>query len=130
MQSLKRDIIDITILVADASDSCCYLLTEILEDTGIAIIRARNGSDALKICSENNRISMVLMDVMLPGMDGTDLINAIRKTGNDIIIIVITSLIHESIRKKCYNAGCDDFITKPIETEGFADYITGWFARE
>jgi CheY-like chemotaxis protein len=80
----------------------------------IQVIHAQNGLQAVELCQSNPDIKLVLMDIKLPKMNGLVATQEIKKFRNDLPIIAFTSYALAGDRKKCLDAGCDEYITKPL----------------
>lgn len=104
------------ILVADDQSYNRELLSYMLEDEGHEIIEAENGLQAQQLYQENSDISMILMDVNMPEMDGISATNAIRTMNDErfVAIIFVTALDDADVLGKCLEAGGDDFVPKPV----------------
>ena len=108
---------DKTILVVE-DDEANFLLAKIfLERDHAKVIRAENGKVAVDICKENNTIDFVLMDLRMPVMDGFEATKEIKSFRKNLLIIAVTAHVLDSIKEKALNAGCDDFISKPLKKE-------------
>ncbi|HBG24834.1 MAG: hypothetical protein A2X17_02375 [Bacteroidetes bacterium GWF2_41_61] len=103
-----------TILIAEDKDSNFILLEEMLSDFKINIIRALNGVEAVKMCKSNPNIDLVLMDIIMPEMDGYEATKRIKEFNPNLPIIAQSAYINESDRLKALSNGCCDFISKPI----------------
>lgn len=103
-----------TILVAEDDDANFLLLQKALERTNATIIHAENGKEAVNICKENKDIDVVLMDIRMPIMDGIEATSQIKMTNNNLPIIVQTAFTMSTEKEKSFKAGCDDYISKPI----------------
>lgn len=100
------------ILVCDDEKDIVNALTIYLEADGYAVIPAYNGAEALeKLAAESP--ALVLMDVMMPGMDGLEAINRLRRTSN-IPVILITAKSEDTDKILGLNLGADDYVTKPF----------------
>jgi putative two-component system response regulator len=112
----KEKIIKPLILVVDDQIQNIELLEAHLEPQGYEIVKASNGEEALEKLSKN-QIDLILLDVMMPKMDGFEVIRRIRKDPSHRLlpIILVTALHETEDRVKGIDAGCDDFISKPIE---------------
>lgn len=88
-----------------------------LEPTKAIILHAKTGNEAINICTSNNDIDLVLMDLHLPGISGLEATREIKKNRNDITVIAQTAFVFSGERQKCLDAGCDDYIAKPIRRE-------------
>ena len=91
------------------------LLEGWVEKMNANVIRAENGQEAVDICLKNDDVSIVLMDLQLPGMNGYDATRIIKQTRPDLPVIVVTANTIEEEKMKSVEAGCDGFITKPID---------------
>ncbi|PKO99650.1 MAG: hypothetical protein CVU13_03740 [Bacteroidetes bacterium HGW-Bacteroidetes-8] len=103
-----------TILIAEDKDSNFLLLEEMLSNSKINIIRALNGIEAIKMCKSNPNIDLVLMDIIMPEMDGYEATKRIKEFKPNLPIIAQSAYINESDRLKALSNGCCDFISKPI----------------
>jgi CheY-like chemotaxis protein len=93
------------------------LLERIFSDSGINIIRAVNGIEAVEVCKSNPDIDLVLMDIKMPKMDGYEATRKIKEFRPALTIIAQTAYIYESDRDAALACGCSDFISKPIKRE-------------
>ncbi len=101
-----------TILVAEDVDSN-FLLLKALIGKEFILIRAFNGLEAVNLFKVSSP-DLILMDIKMPEMNGLEATKAIRKESADIPIIALTAFAFESDRIEALNAGCTDFLTKPI----------------
>jgi signal transduction histidine kinase/ligand-binding sensor domain-containing protein/CheY-like chemotaxis protein len=104
-----------SILVVEDDPSNFMLIHEILKTTGIKIIQAENGDEALKILSSGNSPDIIIMDVKLPGIDGYETTRRIRESNKEIPIIANTAYAMEGDRNKSIEAGCNEYISKPTD---------------
>ena len=93
------------------------MLKEFLRPSGIRIIHAGTGDDAVKLYHDNKDIDVILMDIRIPGMDGYTATREIRKSSKKIPVIAQTAYAMQEDRKKCFEAGCNDFFSKPLNKE-------------
>ncbi|MFP4023813.1 MAG: response regulator [Thiohalospira sp.] len=103
-----------TILIAEDDDANFMLLEKSLAKTNAQIIRAENGKEAVRICKSNPDIDVVLMDIRMPVMDGIEATTQIKQIDKNLPIIVQTAFTMSSEKEKSFKAGCDDYISKPI----------------
>ncbi len=115
MKNLKQ--LKKTILVTEDQDSNFQLLEVLLEMWGIKTYRAVNGQEAVDYCNENKEIDLVLMDIRLPDFSGLEATRIIKKTRPDLPILAQTAYAIIGDREKALEAGCDEYITKPIRKE-------------
>ena len=94
----------------------------------MTVAYADNGPDGLEMLRTSTRIDVVLMDVMMPGMDGYETIRQIRQMGGhaDVPIIAVTAKAMKGDREKCLEAGASDYIAKPVDTDQLASLIRVW----
>lgn len=104
------------LLVDDNKDVLVYL-KRILLDTGIEVLLARSGHDAIDIIRKSDDIDLILLDMQMPGMNGIDTTKEIRKIRKDIPIIAQTAFIFEDDKDIIIEAGCDACLIKPIRRE-------------
>jgi len=114
---------DLTILIAEDEETNYLYLEELLSPTGLDIIWAKNGKEAEEICKNNNDIKLILMDMKMPVSNGYQATRQIRKFRKDLPIIAQTAYAFSQDRKKAMEAGCSDYITKPILTKDLLDLI-------
>nr|WP_255490090.1 response regulator [Bacteroides sp. 214] len=114
------------ILVAEDTDSNFFLLTSIIRDK-YKLIRAYNGLEAIEMY-KTEKPDLILMDVSMPEMDGLTATREIRKTDWEIPIIAVTAFAFDSDKKKAIDAGCNDYMSKPIKAgyllEKIAEYTS------
>lgn len=102
-----------SVLIAEDDKSNYEFIAEVLEPTGIKIYGARNGKEALDVY-EKSRPDIILMDILMPEIDGYTVTRKIRKTDRSTPIIAITAYAQDSDRVKSLEAGCNDHISKPV----------------
>ena len=104
------------ILVVDDDKKTRLLMRAVLEAGKYTVSTAEDGKKALEIM-ENEHIDLVIIDIMMPNMDGYEFTQTLRSTKNDLPILMISAKQLSSDRKKGFLAGIDDFMTKPIDEE-------------
>lgn len=116
----KHQIKDLKILIAEDEESGFDLLSVLLKDVSKEILRAKTGVETVEQCRNNQDIDLVLMDIQMPEMNGYEATKQIRKFNKDVIIIAQTAYAISGDKQKSLDAGCDDYISKPInKTELF-----------
>ncbi|HEX3007200.1 MAG TPA: response regulator [Bacteroidales bacterium] len=115
------------ILVAEDVELNFMYINELLEPTGAIIVRAENGKKAVDYCAGNAKVDMVLMDILMPVMNGYEATKQIKAMRKDIPIIAQTAYALTEDRGKAIAAGCDDFIAKPIGREELLRKINAFF---
>lgn len=108
-----------TILIAEDDEANFLLLKKSLEKTHAAIIHAENGKDAIKYFKMNPDVNIILMDIRMPVMDGIEATTQIKQIDPNIPIIVQTAFTMSTEKEKSFKAGCDDYISKPINIKEF-----------
>ena len=106
---------EINILIAEDEEVNYLYLREILNNENIKILHADNGEKAIQLFYEHSEINLILMDLKLPIINGIDAIYEIRKKNSKIPIIALTAYVSEKDKQAAMNAGCNDFITKPVK---------------
>lgn len=114
---------DLIILIAEDDDLSFSLLKETLDIVKINTIRAINGQEAIRIVNERHDINLVLMDIRMPVMNGLDATREIKKIRTDLPVIAQSAFVNQSDIKNAYDAGCDDFIPKPVEIKDLLSKI-------
>lgn len=117
-----------TILIADDDMRNIYALTTILENEGATLICAYDGKDAIEKLESNPSVNIVLMDIMMPVMDGYESMKTIRSMEKyaSLPIIAVTAKAMAEDREKCIDAGASDYITKPINNEMLMSKLKVW----
>ncbi|HLN54766.1 MAG TPA: response regulator [Bacteroidales bacterium] len=103
------------ILVAEDDDLSYTLLKEALSRSNIVTCRAKTGKEAVELVKNKDNISLVLMDIRLPELNGMDATREIKKIKPEIAVIAQSAYISQSDIKSALDSGCDDYITKPID---------------
>jgi CheY-like chemotaxis protein len=103
----------------------------VLEEHGMNVVFAENGKDAIAKLESTEDIDLVLMDVMMPEMDGYETTRAIRERPKfrALPIIALTAKAMKGDREKCIAAGASDYITKPVDTEQLLSLMRVWLYR-
>ncbi len=117
----------LTILIAEDDEFSEMLFTKLVEGCTRKIFKVKTGVEAVRTCRENPDIELVLMDINMPEMDGYEATRKIREFNNDVVIIAQTGLAFEGDREKSIAAGCNDSITKPINSTLLIKLITDYF---
>jgi CheY-like chemotaxis protein len=115
------------VLVTDDRTEIRYLLRQFLEDAGADVITAANGlaaiDDVQKSKSAGPGIDMVVMDMAMPGVDGYETTRRLRDKGYDKPIVALTAGATREDRDRCLQAGCDAYLTKPVDRQAFVDTV-------
>ncbi len=118
-------------LIVDDDIRNIFALTSVLEQHDVEVFYAENGKDGLKMLEDTAGIDVVLMDVMMPEMDGYEAMRRIRekKSFRSLPIIALTAKAMKGDREKCIQAGASDYITKPVDTEQLVSLLRVWLSR-
>ncbi len=119
------------VLIVDDDVRNIYALTSMLEHWGMDVLPAENGREALDILARTPGIDVVLMDIMMPEMDGYQTTRAIRELPQfrDLPIIALTAKAMKDDRRKCLDAGASDYIAKPVQGEQLRSLLRVWLDR-
>lgn len=115
LSDLNFDFSSINILLAEDDAISSYLIKEIVRHYNINLTHVNNGLECIKTLQERNDFSLILMDIKMPYMDGIETTLKIRETDKNIKIIALTAYALDGDKEKAIEAGCDDFITKPVD---------------
>ena len=114
---------EMKILIVDDNALCIKLLTYILKKYSQDIICVESGIQAIETIRENPDIDLILMDILLPEMDGYEATRKIREFNPEVIIIAQTALALCGEREKSIEAGCNDYISKPYKINDLLNII-------
>jgi HAMP domain-containing protein/CheY-like chemotaxis protein/signal transduction histidine kinase len=119
------------VLIVDDDVRNIFSLTSVLEDHGMRVSFAENGKYAIDLLKGASDVDLVLMDVMMPEMDGYETTRAIRQIPElrNLPIIALTAKAMKGDREKCIAAGASDYITKPVDTEQLLSLMRVWLYR-
>jgi len=117
-----------TVLVVDDDVRNIYSLTKALESLKMNVITAIDGKEALKVLAEHPKTDVVLLDMMMPNMDGYETAERIRqnKKFKHLPVIAVTAKAMTGDREKCINAGASDYITKPVDVDQLLSLLRVW----
>ena len=104
------------ILVVEDDTNARKLMKAVLERAEYSVLTASSGEEALQLL-DTNHIDLILLDIMMPGMDGYALTNELRTAGSTIPILMVTAKQLPADKRKGFLAGTDDYMTKPVDTE-------------
>jgi CheY-like chemotaxis protein len=120
-----------TVLIVDDDMRNIFALAAVLEDREMHVLSADNGRDAIEMLRRHPGVDVVLMDIMMPEMDGIATMQAIRSDSGfrDLPIIAVTAKAMKGDREKCIEAGAWDYLAKPVDTERLLAVLRAWLHR-
>ena len=126
-----EDLVDRTVLLVDDDARNIFALSSVLERRGMRVLTATTGNEAIKLIESHAGIAIVLMDIMMPEMDGYQTMEEIRKNANfrRLPIIALTAKAMKGDREKCLDAGASDYLAKPVNTEQLLSALRSWLHR-
>ena len=130
VQNDKYVWIDKIILVVEDIDLNFLYISELLKPTGAMIVHAVNGKEAVERCQKEDNIDLVLMDIYMPVMNGYEATRQIKSMRPGLPIVAQTAYAMAEDRKRAVEAGCDDFIAKPIGKDELLFKIDRFFQRK
>jgi signal transduction histidine kinase/DNA-binding response OmpR family regulator len=118
----------LTFLVVDDDFRNIFAMRALLERESGAVVAAESGADAIALLERKTDIDIILMDIMMPGMDGYDTIRAIRAMEESRVlpIIAVTGKVMAGERKRCMDAGATDYVPKPVDTSELIAALRPW----
>ncbi len=119
------------VLIVDDDMRNIFALSSVLEEHAMNVASADNGRDAIRLLAEKTPVDIVLMDIMMPEMDGIDTMLAIRKLQHrkDLPIVAVTAKAMKGDREKCMEAGAWDYLSKPVDTDILLAVLRSWLHR-
>ena len=119
------------VLIVDDDVRNIFAVTSVLERHRMEVFIAKNGKWAIELLEQNPEIDLVLMDIMMPEMDGYDTTRAIRRMSKfrTLPIIALTAKAMKGDREKCLEAGASDYIAKPVNVDQLLSLMRVWLHR-
>jgi HAMP domain-containing protein/CheY-like chemotaxis protein len=131
LNNSDEDLIGRTVLLVDDDARNIFALSSVLERRGMNVLTATTGHEAVDLVGSCPEISIVLMDIMMPHMDGYQTMNVIRASAEfrRLPIIALTAKAMKGDREKCLEAGASDYLAKPVNTEQLLSALRMWLHR-
>jgi CheY-like chemotaxis protein/signal transduction histidine kinase/HAMP domain-containing protein len=131
LNSSDEDLVGRTVLLVDDDPRNIFALSSALERRGMRVLSANNGSEAIDYIEQDAKVALVLMDIMMPEMDGYQTIQRIRanQAFRRLPIIALTAKAMKGDREKCLQAGASDYLAKPVNTEQLLSALRMWLHR-
>jgi CheY-like chemotaxis protein len=116
------------VLVVDDDTRNVFALVTVLEDKDMDVVVGKNGHDALRLLKEHDDIDLILMDIMMPEMDGYEAIQKIRTQlqFRKLPILALTAKAMKGDKVKCIEAGANDYLSKPVDTDKLISLMRVW----
>jgi CheY-like chemotaxis protein len=118
-------------LIVDDDMRNIFALATVLDNEGMVIVSADNGREAIRLVETDPDIDIVLMDIMMPEMDGIATMQEIRKLprGRELPMVAVTAKAMKGDRQKCIEAGAWDYLSKPVDPMHLLSVLRGWLCR-
>ncbi|WP_442756852.1 HAMP domain-containing protein [Methylocystis sp. JAN1] len=131
LHSSDEDLVGRTVLLVDDDPRNIFALASVLERRGMRVLTATTGREAIDLVENDPAISIVLVDIMMPEMDGYQTIQIIRQNAAlwSLPIIALTAKAMKGDREKCLRAGASDYLAKPVNTEQLLSALRMWLHR-
>jgi CheY-like chemotaxis protein len=131
LNSSDEDLVGRTALLVDDDARNIFALSSVLERRGMHVLTATTGSEAIALIESTPNLAIVLMDIMMPEMDGYQTMEAIRDNPafRRLPIIALTAKAMKGDREKCLEAGASDYLAKPVNTEQLLSALRMWLHR-
>ncbi|HEY4610949.1 MAG TPA: response regulator, partial [Ilumatobacteraceae bacterium] len=119
------------VLIVDDDPRNLFAISSVLESQGLDVLIAENGQDGIDVLMTEPGIELVLMDIMMPGMDGYSTMEVIRRQDGfaDLPIVALTAKAMVGDREKAIRAGASDYVTKPVAIDKLLDVMHRWLDR-
>jgi CheY-like chemotaxis protein len=131
LHSSDQDLVGKTALLVDDDARNIFALSSVLERRGMKVLTATTGSEAIALLESTPELAIVLMDIMMPEMDGYQTIAKIREEPGyqRLPIVALTAKAMKGDREKCLEAGASDYLAKPVNTDQLLSALRTWLHR-
>jgi len=131
LNSSDEDLVGRTVLLVDDDARNIFALSSVLERRGMQVLTANTGREAIATLEAQPEMAIVLMDIMMPQMDGYETMREIRSNPayRRLPIIALTAKAMVGDREKCLQAGASDYLAKPVNTEQLVSALRMWLHR-
>jgi CheY-like chemotaxis protein len=131
LHTSDEDLVGETVLLVDDDARNIFALSSVLERRGMKVLTATTGSEAIDVINNEPSVAIVLMDIMMPGMDGYETMQVIRSEPRfrRLPIVALTAKAMKGDREKCLEAGASDYLAKPVNTEQLLSALRMWLHR-
>jgi CheY-like chemotaxis protein len=120
------------VLIVDDDIRNVFALTSVLEQHGLSVLYAENGREGIEVLEQHDDVTVVLMDIMMPEMDGYATTTAIRRMPQfaGLPIIALTAKAMKGDREKAIESGASDYVTKPVDPDHLLSVMEQWMRTE
>jgi len=125
----KNEIKNLKVLIVEDDETSEMLLSITAKEFSKEVIKARTGNEAIEICRTNPDLDLILMDIQMPDLNGYEATRQIRQFNKDVVIIAQTAYGLSGDREKAIEAGCNDYISKPINKDELLSLIQKYFKK-
>ena len=131
LHSSDEDLIGRTVLLVDDDARNIFALSSVLERRGMKVLSATTGKEAIALIESTPELAMVLMDIMMPEMDGYQTIATVRENPayRRLPIVALTAKAMVGDREKCLEAGATDYLAKPVNIDQLLSALRTWLHR-
>lgn len=120
------------VLIVDDDIRNVFALTSVLEQHGLSVLYAENGREGIEVLEQHDDVTIVLMDIMMPEMDGYATTTAIRRMPQfaGLPIVALTAKAMKGDREKAIDCGASDYVTKPVDSDHLLSVMENWMRGE
>jgi CheY-like chemotaxis protein len=131
LYSSDEDLVGRTVLLVDDDARNIFALSSVLERRGMKVLTAATGREAVSLLGDKPETAIILMDIMMPEMDGYETMRTIREKPQwrRLPIVALTAKAMKGDREKCLEAGASDYLAKPVNTEQLLATLRMWLHR-
>ena len=132
MREPDRSLDGRTVLIVDDDMRNIFALSSILERHGMNVVAATNGQEGIEIIERTPDLALVLMDIMMPEMDGYETMQQIRQREQlaDLPLIAVTAKAMKGDREKAIESGASDYVTKPVDPDHLLTVMNQWMREQ
>lgn len=125
---MKNKLKNRSVLIVDDDERNCFALSSYLDLLEMKVFTASNGESAMKLLKSGKTIDLILLDIMMPVMDGYAVLSALKKDSllKNIPVIAVTARAMKGDDQKCLDAGASDYIPKPVDLKSFVSKMVKW----
>ncbi|MDD2381752.1 MAG: response regulator [Mariniphaga sp.] len=122
----NSDLSEYTLLVAEDDLHTRLYLKEALKKSGLNVLFAQNGMEAMEIIQKGTRVDLIFMDAMMPSMTGFEATRSIKKINPEIPVVMLTAYVDQDSIKQAVASGCNDYLSKPVDLKVVQTIVKKW----